>query len=108
MRVHGLATVLQAIVRGMQVRAWFRAALAAAASGSRVPSREYFRRLADIGSLKRAESTDGSMLVGNDALAEHVRPVCGPRAVVERCAADALSPHPSSHRLTQSSSDSEN
>ena len=76
MRLHALVAVLQAMVRGMQVRAWFRASLVTAQA--RIPSRAYFRRLADIGQLKRQESLTSEPSGTTDILAQQVRVLhCG-------------------------------
>jgi hypothetical protein len=70
MRVHALVTILQSRVRGMQLRAWFRASLAAA--GERVSDRSYFLRVCAIGQqLKHSESIDPAM--ARDKLARQAR-----------------------------------
>jgi hypothetical protein len=77
MRTHALVAVLQANIRGAQVRAWFRASLAEAQG--RIADRAVVRRLASIGQgqirrLNSAASTSGEHSLGKvDFLALQVR-----------------------------------
>ena len=62
LRAHALISVIQARIRGMQVRAWFRASLAAAANAGKVASKSYFRRLVAINAVKRSASFEASCM----------------------------------------------
>jgi hypothetical protein len=57
---HRMLSVVQAIMRGMMVRNWFRASLMEASS--RIADRSYFKRLAAIG------VSSGNVGGGNDGL----------------------------------------
>jgi hypothetical protein len=67
--MHNVITIIQAVVRGMQLRTWFRETLSTVAA--RFPNRDYFRRLASIGAGHRSLSASASP--GVDMLAAQVR-----------------------------------
>lgn len=65
--MHTYVSVVQAIVRGILVRNWFRASLVEASA--RIADREYFKRLASIGACTRSNAADAG-----DILAQQVPP----------------------------------
>lgn len=65
--VHHMVSVIQAVVRGVSVRKWFRASLMEASS--RISDRAYFKRLAGIGCSSGNVGTGGD---GLDILAQQV------------------------------------
>jgi IQ calmodulin-binding motif len=54
LKLHNLAMVIQAVWRGMQVRTWFRASLAAASRAMK--DRDRFKRLASLAGIGRSSS----------------------------------------------------
>eukprot|EP00892_Ulva_mutabilis_P005228 jgi/Ulvmu1/3077/UM015_0117.1 len=64
--MHTYVSVVQAIVRGIFVRNWFRASLVEASA--RISDRDYFKRLASIGACTRSTAVDSM-----DVLAQQVR-----------------------------------
>lgn len=54
--MHTFVSVVQAIVRGILVRKWFRASLVEASA--HIHDRDYFKRLASIGTCIRANTSE--------------------------------------------------